>query len=593
MEVNNQNTFADSTVDPVTLEVLRGRFDAVANEMEHTLLKASFSSIVTEAQDATAAVFDAKGQTVAQACALPIHLGALSELGKRFFRDFPEAIAQPDDLYLINDPYDGGTHLPDFAVAAPVFVDDRLVGYVATMTHHQDIGGAAPGSASTDVYDHHSEGLRIPMVRLASSGGLDLDLIELLTANTRTPDNMRGDLYAQIAACRTGEQRLKSIFIEWGIAKTNDGIESLFNYAEHLTRIAIERIPDGEYQFSDWLDNEGLAEDSPPVEIRVTLTVRGSDVTFDFSGTGAQVAAGINNVPSSSLSCVYYAIRALTGDTAPNNDGCYRPISVILPLGTIVNPIYPAPVNARGVAICRMVDAVMGVMSKAVPERITAAGCGHANIFLAGGVDGAGKRFTGALGGPLRSGMGARPTKDGIDVADHELSNVYHVPIEVTESEFPVRYRHLGLWTDSGGAGKWRGGLGFNAEVEWLAGQAVLSVRGERHKFQPWGVCGGMKSPVCKTELVAATGQATPIPAKTVQAIRQGERLRYWSTGGGGYGLPTQRDPEDVKNDVADGRVSPSAAETIYGVVLKNGDYSRSQTEARRATLEKDYVGSN
>ena len=581
------NTKAPTTLDPVTLEVLRGRFDAVADEIQHTLLKASYSSIVNEAQDATAAVFDAQGRTVAQACAIPIHLGALSELGRRFAKHFPAGTAKPGDLYLVNDPYNGGTHLPDFAVAAPVFLDQQLVGYVATMTHHQDIGGAAPGSASTDVYDHHSEGLRIPMIQLGHNGEVDSDLVDLLTANSRSPDNMHGDLYAQIAGCRTGEQRFSAVFADMGIEVCNLGIAALMDYSERLTRMAIEQIPDGEYQFSDWLDNEGLAEDSDPVEIRVTLTVKGSDVEFDFTGTGAQVRAAINNVPSSSLSCVYYAIRTLTGDAAPNNDGCYRPITVILPPGTIVNPIYPAAVNARGVAICRMVDAVMGVMSKAIPDRITAAGCGHANIFLAGGTDGKGQRFTGALGGPLRSGMGARPTKDGIDVADHELSNVYHVPLEITEAEFPVRYRRIGLWTDSGGAGSWRGGLGFAAEVEWLSGAAVLSVRGERHKFHPWGVRGGQGSPVCRTDIVDADGSTEVVPAKIVQPIHAGQTLRYWSTGGGGYGPPTQRDAQAVCDDVIDGRISTTAAHDIYGVVMENDCLDVAKTRARRATMEQ------
>ena len=577
-----ETTSSEPLIDAVTLEVLRGRFDAVADEMEHTLLKASYSSIVSEAQDATAAVFDAQGRTIAQACAIPIHLGALSELGRRFFQSYPPGKARAGDLYLVNDPYAGGTHLPDFGLAAPVFVDDELVGYVATMTHHQDIGGAAPGSASTDVYDHHSEGLRIPMVRLAAGGQLDQDLIELLTANSRTPNNMRGDLFAQIAGCRTGEQRLASIFQDYGVATATQGVTALLDYAERLTRLAIEQIPDGSYEFSDWLDNEGLAEESDPVEIHVKLTVKGSDVEFDFTGTGAQVRAAINNVPSSSVSCVYYAIRALTGDAAPNNDGCYRPISIILPEGSIVNPTYPAAVNARGVAICRMVDAVMGVMAKAVPTRMNAAGCGHANIFLAGGVDEAGQRFTGALGGPLRSGMGARPSKDGIDVADHELSNVYHVPLEVTEAEFPVRYRRIGLWTDSGGAGTHRGGLGFSAEVDWLAGEAVLSVRGERHVFQPWGVQGGLGSPVCKTEIVHQDGSAAVVPAKIVQPIRARETLRYWSTGGGGYGPPKQRPVDKVLDDVLDGRVSAQAAKDVYGVVLDGGRINEKATAILR-----------
>ncbi|MBT8076947.1 MAG: hydantoinase B/oxoprolinase family protein [Gammaproteobacteria bacterium] len=578
----NTETESDSSIDPVTLEVLRGRFDAVADEMEHTLLKASFSSIVSEAQDATAAVFDARGRTVAQACAIPIHLGALSELGLRFFQKYPPGVAKKGDLYLVNDPYAGGTHLPDFGLASPVFVGDQLVGYVATMTHHQDIGGAAPGSASTDVYDHHSEGIRIPLVRLATAGEIDTDMIDLLTANSRSPDNMRGDLFAQVAGCRTGERRMAAVFEDMGHDVVTRGIDALLDYGERLTRLAIEQIPDGEYEFSDWLDNEGLAEDSDPVEIRVKLTVSGSDVTFDFTGTAPQVRAAINNVPSSSVSCVYYAIRAMTGDAAPNNGGCFRPISIILPPGTLVNPTYPAPVNARGIGISRMIDAVMGVMSKAIPNRFNAAGCGHANIFLAGGAYADGKRFTGALGGPLRSGMGARPTKDGIDVADHELSNVYHVPIEVTEKEFPVRYRRLQLWADSGGPGRCRGGLGFSAEVEWLSGKAVLSVRGERHKFQPWGVQGGQGAPVCRTQIVDPDGSVHKVPAKIVQPIHEGQTLQYWSTGGGGYGRPTERNPERVLDDVLDGRVSVEAAEQVYGVVITDGKLDAAATREKR-----------
>ncbi len=576
-------------VDPVTLEVLRGRFDAVASEMEHTLLKASFSSIVSEAQDATAAIIDAQGRTIAQACAIPIHLGALSELGRRVQQKYPPGIARPGDLYIVNDPFAGGTHLPDFCITAPVFVDDTLVGYVSTMTHHQDIGGAAPGSASTDVYDHHSEGLRLPLVKLATAGVVDEDLMDLMTANSRSAHNMRGDLYAQIAGCRTGEKRLSSVFRECGIDTTNRYIDELLDYAERLTRLAIEQIPDGEYTFSDWLDNDGLAGDSDPVEICVTMRVAGQDIEFDFTGTGKQVRAAINNVPSSTLSSVYFAIRTLTGDAAPNNDGCYRPIRCVLPEGTLVNPTYPAAVNARGVAISRIMDTVMGALAQAVPDRITAAGCGHANIFLTGGTDDQGRRYTGALGGPLRSGMGARPNKDGIDVTDHELSNVYHVPLEVTESEFPVRYRDIRLWTDSGGAGKWRGGLGFSAEIDWLEGHAVMSIRGERHKFRPWGLQGGQGAPVCRKEIVCADGQIIDVPAKIVQPIKAGQVLRYWSTGGGGHGLPTQRDIQHVLDDVLDGKVSPEAAREVYGVVIEQGAVNTEATRAQREALEESY----
>lgn len=574
------------TADPVMLEVLRGRFDAVADEMEQAVLKSAYSTIVTEALDATAAVFDVQGRTISQACAIPVHLGTLSELGRRFAAHYPAGVARPGDLYMINDPYAGGTHLPDIAIAAPVFCGSQLVGYVATMTHHQDVGGAAPGSTSANVYDHHSEGLRIPMVGFASDGKIDEDILSLLLANSRSAYNMRGDLMAQVAGCHTGSRRLAAVFAEHGIEPTYGAIDALMNYAERLTRLAIEAIRDGDYVFSDWLDNDGLENTTEPVEIRVTIRVRGSEVEFDFTGSAPQVKSSINNVASSTISAVYYAIRVLTGDAAPNNDGCYRPITVVLPPGTIVNATYPAPINARGVALARIADAVMGAMAKAVPDRMPAAGCGHATVIHAGAIDHeTGRRFVGALGGPLRGGMGARPHKDGIDVADHDLSNSYHVPIEVTEREFPVRYRRLELWTDSGGAGRYRGGLGYRVEMEWLRGEATLALRRERHVFQPWGIHGGGSAPVCRTELQHADGRVERLPAKTVQRIVAGETLRYWSTGGGGVGPAWQRDPEKVLEDVLEGRVSIEAAREQYGVAIVRGRCDATQTTALRARL--------
>lgn len=574
------------TVDPITMEVLRGRFDAIAEEMEYAILRSAYSTIVTEALDATAAVFDERGRTIAQACAIPVHLGTLTELGRRFARHYPEGVAKPGDLYVINDPYQGGTHLPDIAVAAPVFSNKQLVGYVATMTHHQDVGGATPGSASTNVYDHHSEGLRIPMVRLAVDGKLDEDLLAVMTANSRSPENMRGDLLAQVAGCITGERRLSAVCDEYSIEKVRRAIDALMNYAERLTRKAIADIHDGEYSFSDRLDNDGSEDGTEPVEIKVTVHVRGEDIEFDFTGSAPQVRTGINNVSTSTLAAVYYAIRTLTGDAAPNNDGCYRPVTLKLPDASIVNAKYPAPINARGVALARIADVVMGAMSKALPQRMPAAGCGHATVILAGARDPAtGKRRVGALGGPLRSGMGARPSKDGIDVADHDLSNSYHVPIEVTEREFPVRYRVLELWPNSGGAGRFRGGLGYRAEVEWLHGDASLALRRERHVFRPWGIHGGDESPVCRTEIQYADGRCRTLPAKMVLQIQAGETLKYWSTGGGGAYPAWQRSIDAVLDDVLDGRVTPDAAQSAYGVVIRDGRVDLQATAIERARL--------
>lgn len=574
------------SIDPVTLEVLRGRFDAVADEMEYAILRSAYSTIVTEALDATAAVFDANGRTVAQACAIPVHLGTLTELGRRFSKHFPEGTARPGDLYIINDPYSGGTHLPDIAVAAPVFADKQLVGYVATMTHHQDVGGAAPGSTSAAVYDHHSEGLRIPMIRFAQGGVIDENLLSLLTANSRSPNNMRGDLLAQVAGCITGERRLAAVFTEYGIDTVLRGIDALMDYAERLTRLSIEKIADGDYSFEDWLDNDGSEASKEPVKICVTIRVRGSEVEFDFTGSAPQVKSSINNVATSTLAAAYYAVRTLAGDAAPNNDGCYRPIRLTLPDASIVNARYPAPINARGVALARISDVVMGAMARAVPDKMPAAGCGHATVIHAGAFDReTGKRLNGTLGGPLRGGMGARPTKDGIDVADHDLSNSYHVPIEVTEREFPVRYRTLELWTDSGGAGKFRGGLGYRVDMQWLKGEAALSVRRERHVFQPWGIHGGGSSPVCRTTLCRTNGVEENVPAKTVLQIKAGETLRYWSTGGGGSFPAIERNPQWVLQDVLDGRVSLQSARDDYGVEVTDNTVNVKATQRRREEM--------
>lgn len=575
--------------DPVGLEVLRGRLAAAADEMEHVLLKSSYSSIITEALDATCAVFDAKGRTVAQACAIPVHLGVLCELGRKFAAQYGPGDAQPGDLYIVNDPYSGGTHLPDIAVASPVFCEQTLVGYTAAMVHHQDIGGSAPGSTSASAYDHLAEGVRIPLIRLASAGVMNEDAVDLLAANSRSPDNIRGDLSAQIASCRTGEQRLAAIFDDGGIDAVNAGIESLMDYAERLTRQAIQRLPDGNYSFVDLLDDDGLSPEAEPSRIQVKITISDSDIMFDFTGTDPQVRAAINSVRSSTLAVLYYAVRVLVGDAAPNNDGCYRPVSFNLPSGTLVNSEFPAPVNARMITVFRIGDAVMGAMAKAAPDNVTAAGCGQTSVIPVGGSElGTGKRFVGVLGGPYRGGMGARPTKDGIDVTDHGLCNVYHVPIEMTESQLPVRYRKLALWSDSGGAGRYRGGLGYQVELDWLGGEGTVSLRRERHKFGPWGLEGGDAAPVCHTEMAHLDGSIQPLPGKILASIGQGEQLRYWTTGGGGYGSPLLREPTEVLADVLDGRVSAEAAQQSYGVVVEAGQVEPAKTAALRSKLAQE-----
>ncbi|WP_460941432.1 hydantoinase B/oxoprolinase family protein [Parahaliea aestuarii] len=556
----------NTVVDPVTREVISGMLNAVTAEMQQTLISTSHSPIITEGQDATAAIFDTEGRNIAQATAVPVHLGVLVEMGKRFAAQYPEGVAEPGDIYVCNDPYCGGTHLPDIAVVAPVFYDDYLVGYVATMTHHRDIGGYAPGSVNVEARDLHAEGLRIPIVRLYHRGELNDSLNALLESNTRTPESLRGDLGAQIAACRTGLKRYSRVFSRWGRETIAEANRQLMDYAESLTRAEIGRINDGDFYFEDWLDDDGLDPANDPLKIAVTLRVRGDEIEFDFTGTDPQATSAINNVPSSTNAVVFYAVRLLTGDRIPNNDGCYRPIRTVLPAGTLVSANYPAPVAARGMSLKRIEDVVLGAMIKAVPEFFTAAHSGqYTMVTIAGQDPETGRALLGHIGGPYAGGHGARPRKDGIDVTEHGATNGSPIPLEVAEAKLPLLFRQCSLWTDSGGAGRNRGGLGYHVDVEWRGPAVYAQLRRERMKFKPWGALGGSDAPLCSTEFFGIDGSNEELPGKCRRALIAGDRLSIYTTGGGGYGNPRERDRIAVENDVIDGKVSVEAAKEVYG----------------------------
>ncbi len=556
--------------DPITTEVIRGWMESVTDEMQETVIKTAHSPLICEARDATCALFDRDGRTAAQASAMPIHLGVLAELGKRFAAKYPPGVAEPGDLYITNDPYAGGTHMPDIAISAPVFSDKVLVGYVSTMAHHKDIGGLLPASVSVRARDIHAEGLRLPMMRIASAGVMNEELMRLIVACSRTPESFYGDLNAQIAACNTGVRRFSEMFERWPIDTVNNSMVSLMAYSERMTRLEIEKIPDGEYFFEDWLDDNAIDAHSDPIRIAVTMRVDGAEIEFDFNGTGAQVDSAINNVMSSTASVVYYIVRTLTGDEIANNDGCYRPIKIVAPEGTIVNCSYPAPVASRGLSLFRIEDVVNGVMGLAIPQRMTAAHSGQYNMVSVSGTNpSSGRTMIGHLGGPVVGGHGARPGKDGIDVTSHGCVNGTIVAMEIGEARYPMIFRKMKLWEDSGGAGRFRGGLGYHAEVEWLEGDADITFRRERMKYQPWGIDGGGKAPTGRTQIVRRDNDAPEnLPGKTQLPIRSGERLLYWITGSGGHGNPNERDPKMVLEDVLNGRVSVERAREDYGVVI-------------------------
>ncbi|HYM69507.1 MAG TPA: hydantoinase B/oxoprolinase family protein [bacterium] len=587
MDATREDTVhaGELAVDPVTLEVVNQRLQSIADEMETSLCRSAFSSIVKEAMDASSALFDRDGNTLAQAAALPGHLGMMIPAVRRILQAFPAGEMRPGDVYAFNDPYDGGTHLPDITVVAPVFWDGRVVALSVTMAHHQDVGGFAPGSTPPNVTEIFAEGLRIPPVRLYVEGQPNRDVWEILRLNTRVPDTLLGDLRAQLAAGNIGRRRLEALFEEYRAPTLLRAFDELQDYAERLTRIAIDAIPDGDYVFEDFLDHDGVERDRP-LRIRATVSIRGSRFHVDFTGTDAQAKGPINSVPASTMSAVYYVVRALAGSHVPNNQGCYRCVEIEAPEGTLVNPLPPAPVGLRSYTIKRIVDVLFGALAQALPDQIPAASHGQISLMLVGGRrKDTNKLFVGFIGVPFSGGGGARPGKDGIDVVETDINNCTSYPLEACEMESPLQFERLQLWTDSGGAGTYRGGLGYVAVCRWVGGPVTFSHRRDRHNFKPWGLRGGHPAPLCRTVVVRRDGRTEELPSKILTHLDEGDLLRFYTTGGGGFGDPLVRDPDRVLEDVLDGRVSAEAARRDYGVALDGTGtrVDRAATDALRA----------
>jgi N-methylhydantoinase B len=552
-------------IDPILLEVIRNRLEAIADEMELTLLKSAASPIVKEGLDASAALFNVRGETIAQAAAIPIHLGCLELAAKRLVQAFPPETLAEGDAFLLNDPYDGGTHLPDITLAVPVFAGGRPVALACTMCHHQDVGGRTPGSVPTDATELYQEGLIIPPTRLFRGGVLDENLFGLLRRNVRIPEVFTGDLMAQVAAGRLGGIRLNELFARYGTDAVLAYVEELLERAETLTRRGIEAIPDGTYAFTDWLDNDGI--DDRPVEIRVAVTVRGSAMTFDFTGTSPQVRGPFNAVPASTLSAVYYAVRAISDPSVPNNGGCFRALDVVLPEGSLVNPRPPAPVSCRTATIKRIADTILGALVRALPHRMPAASSGTLLVMAFGGADPeTGRPFVASE--LAAGGMGARPTRDGIDVVETDVTNCMNIPVEALEMNFPLRIRRTGLWADSAGAGTYRGGLGLAKVFEATTTDVTVAHRSERFHAPPWGLFGGRPARRARAFVVRRDGTREEMPSKRMLVLHPGDQLWEYLPGGAGWGDPLERDPDRVLADVRDGKVSVEAARAEYGVVL-------------------------
>jgi N-methylhydantoinase B len=550
-----------SSLDPVTVEVVRNKLDGIANEMELTLLKSSFSPIVKEGLDASASLFTLNGETLAQAVAIPIHLATLIPCIQRILGEFPLASMREGDIFCMNDPYLGGTHLPDIAVVMPVFAGGLPLAFAATMTHHQDVGGMAPGSVPTNAREVFQEGIRLPPLKLREGDRFNDTLLKILRRNVRIPETFEGDLMAQVAAATVGARRLSGLAEALGPNHAAAIFAELLERSEAMTRAALRRLPRGTYRAVDFLDNDGIELDRR-IRIEVAVTVEDGALMVDFAGSSPQVEGPLNVVPSGSLAAACYVVRAITDPTIPTNGGCFRPISLKLPAGSIVNPKEPAPVNSRTATIKRITGTILAALAQAVPERVPADSGGELLVLAFGGERPDGTRFvTGEL---VAGGSGASAGKDGVDAIETDATNCMNLPVEALELDAPLRVHRLALRRDSGGAGARRGGLGVVREYEILYGEVRFTHRGERHFIAPKGRAGGHDGAMARTVIKRTDGRREVVPSKLVTTLRAGDRVVFETAGGGGYGEPSQRDPELVRLDLADGKISAAAAE-VYG----------------------------
>jgi N-methylhydantoinase B len=510
--------------DPTTLEIYRALFTSVAEEMGIALRRTAFSPNIKERRDYSCAVFEAKGRVIAQGDHMPVHLGSMPMAVAAALAEIDMA---PGDVVAVNDPFAGGTHLPDVTLVTPVVKGKRILFYVANRAHHADIGGATPGSMglATDIY---GEGIRIPPIRLVRNGAVDRDTMRLLLANVRGNVERRGDFDAQIGSLKTGATRLLEIVERRGEREATEYAAQLIDYSARLMRHTIGSIPDGVYEAEDALDDDGIADS--PVSIRVRITVRGERATVDFTGSAPQVVCAINAVEAITVSAVSYVFRCLVGGEVPASAGLMAPIEVIAPAGTVVNANSPASVAGGNVETSqRIVDTVFKALSKALPDRIPAASQGTMNNLTIGGIDTrSGHEFS--YYETVAGGMGARPALDGMSGVHTHMTNSLNTPAEALEYAYPLRVREYRLRRGSGGAGKQRGGDGVVREIETIV-PARMSLLADRRKRGPYGLYGGAEG---SRGLNTINGQA--IAAKGSHELKAGDRIRIETPGGGGWG---------------------------------------------------------
>ena len=557
--------------DPATFEIVKNSLYKIAEEMRVVLAKTAYSPLLKSAGDYSCGVFDARGEMVAQGPDLPIHLGSMPDAVRAVVARFASDV-RDGDVFVHNDPYFGGSHLPDVNVIRPAFHDRELLGYTCLRAHWPDIGSATPGSygAVTQIF---GEGLRIPPLRLISRGVLNVDLENLIFANVRTPDERKGDLGAQLAATLRATERLNALAQRYGSGELIAHMAQVMDYSERLMRAALMDLPDGEGSFEDFCDGDGIADDASGTDarFRIKLSVKktADRLIVDFAGTDPQVKGPMNAPLSVTASGVYCGLKTAVdpNNLIPPNSGCWRTIEIRAPKGSVVNAEFPAPVvYANHEMSHRVADMVMGALVNFLPEQVMACSQGTSAILTLGGVDPRNGRHYVSYE-TIKGGFGARPNKDGINCIASGISNTMNTPVEVLEMAFPVRVERYEVNPDSGGAGRYRGGCGARRVWRMLEGaDATGALCMERMTSPPFGLRGGSAGAAAVVTLTTPDGITRSLPSKGAFAAPAGSMIDMLTPGSGGFGWATERNSSSIGRDLLDGYVSASAAKRDYGI---------------------------
>jgi len=546
-------------IDPITFSVVKNGLDAIVDEVAYTVIRTARSEIVKDVMDYSAAICDRHGRMIAQAKTIALHLGAIPEAMDKVLEQYGGQL-EPGDAVILNDPYMGGMHLPDIFMFVPFFYEHEIEGFCVVICHHTDVGGRVAGSNASDSTEIYQEGIRIPPLKLYEAGRVNQTLETMIGLNVRVPDRVLGDLRAQYAACQVGIRELSGLFGQYGTTAARVYFEELLNYTERLTRAQIKDWPKGTFEFEDFIDDDGLSDQ--PLPIRVAITVLEDRLIVDYAGSSPQVGAAINSTLSYTKSCTYLSVRcALKGDV-PNNAGVFRCVEVRVPDGSMLNPYPPAAVAARALTGYRVFDAMLGALSKVVPDRIPAAGEGGNTVVCLSGQKKDRTPFI--IVDMICGAWGGRPHADGIEGITNASQNLSNTPVETLEANHPVRIEAYEFIEDSCGPGQWRGGLGIRRSYRILADEAFMQLRADRMKFPPYGLAGGGPA-ATSLNLLTHQGEEKKLPSKVTCWVQAGDLVTHQQPGGGGFGPPERRLKALVEKDLWNEKITPAFARRHYG----------------------------